>query len=113
MLAHRARKNGLSMRNTGWGACLPVHTFHLTGLKIAIIMDMFTEVRIHGHDKLQLSYISSELPRHEGVNGGANPGMNFSSRASLRIFFFFSQWINSKKKEKLDSYLVKYNLAKT
>lgn len=38
-------------------ACLPVHTFNLTALKIAIIMDIFTEVKIHGHDKPQLSFI--------------------------------------------------------
>lgn len=38
------------MRTTCWEACLPVHTFDLTALKIAIIMDIFTEVKIHGHD---------------------------------------------------------------
>ncbi len=96
------------MRNTGWEACLPVHTFNLAALKIAIIMDIFTEVKIHGHDKPQLPYMFSEFSRHEGVNRGASPewvyNSDFSNRDSSplwwnKLFEVFSPVDQLKKKE--------------
>lgn len=49
---HSARPSRLSKCNKGWEVCLLVHTVNLTGLKIAIVTDIFTEVKIHVHDKL-------------------------------------------------------------
>ena len=53
---HRAWQNGLTICDTGWEACLPVHIANLTALKIAIIADTLTEVKIHGHDKLLCTF---------------------------------------------------------
>lgn len=110
---HCARQYRLSMHNTGWEQCLPVHTFNLTALKIAIIMDIFTEVKIHDHDKLWLTNIFSEFARHEGVNRGVNPEWIYNSQmfqtgthhpTDEKTLRFFLNW-SAQKKRNLSPYL--------
>lgn len=88
------------MCNTGWKACLPVHISNLTALKIAIIMDIFTEVKIHGHNKL--SCIFSEFSKHEGWAEGwsYNPGTRHLYDETKYLWFFLSCWTQKKKERK-------------